>query len=76
MCVAIPGRVVRIGELSTTSIPGRVSIIGTERDVDLVMVPDAMVGDYVLVHSGYAIKVIPKERAVETLVLLGIDAAD
>lgn len=70
MCVAIPGRVVRIGKPTATSIPGRVSIIGTERDVDLVMVPDATVGDFVVVHSGYAIEVIPLERALETMALL------
>ncbi|MEX1124876.1 MAG: HypC/HybG/HupF family hydrogenase formation chaperone [Acidimicrobiia bacterium] len=76
MCVAIPGRVVRIGQPTVTSIPGRVSIIDTERDVDLVMVPNAVVGDYVVVHSGYAIEVIPRQRAVETMALFGIDAGE
>jgi len=76
MCVAIPGRVIRIGEPTAASIPGTVSIIDSERDVDLVMVPDATVGDYVVIHSGYAIEVIPKERAIETIVMLGVDTID
>lgn len=74
MCVAIPGRVVSIGEPGAASIPARVSIQGVERIVDLVMVPDAAVGDYVVAHSGYAIEVVPAERAIETLRLLGMAA--
>lgn len=45
-------------------------MLDAERDVDLFLVPDAVVGDYVVVHSGYAIEVIPRERAVETIALL------
>jgi hydrogenase maturation factor len=44
-----------------------------ERDVDLIMVPDVSIGDYVVVHSGYAIDVIPRDRAVETIRLLGVE---
>jgi hydrogenase expression/formation protein HypC len=76
MCVAIPGRVVGVGEPTASSIPGKVQIMGTERDVDLVMVPAAVSGDFVVVHSGYALELIPRERAIETLALLGIDATD
>ena len=74
MCVAIPGLVVDIGVVTPNSIPGRVSLNDTERNVDLIMVPDVMIGDYVVVHSGYAIEVIPKQRAMETISLLGIDS--
>ena len=76
MCVAVPGRVIRIGEPTDVSVPATVAIVDTERDVDLIMVPEATVGDYVVVHSGYAIEVIPRERALETLVLFGVDAAE
>jgi hydrogenase expression/formation protein HypC len=72
MCVALPGQVVRIGEATPISIPASVSIGEVEQDIDLVMVPNAKVGDYVIVHSGYAIEIIPSERAVGTLSLLGI----
>ena len=64
--------VVAIGEPTAHSIPARVSVIDTQRDVDLVMVPNAVVGDYVVVHWGYAIEIIPRERAVETMALFGI----
>jgi hydrogenase expression/formation protein HypC len=74
MCVAIPGLVVDIGVATPNSIPGRVSLNDTERNVDLIMVPDVMIGDYVVVHSGYAIEVIPKQRAMETMSLLGINS--
>lgn len=76
MCVAVPGRVTRIGEPTAVSVPATVSIVDTERDVDLIMVPEATVGDYVVVHSGYAIEVIPRQRAIETLGLFGIDDVD
>jgi len=58
MCVALPGPIVWIGEGSTGSIPGRVSFGEQVRDVDLVMVAEAVVGDHVIVHSGYAIRVV------------------
>lgn len=67
MCVAIPGRVISIGTKSPASVPGRVDIAGTEREVDLVMVPHVQVGDYVVVHSGYAIRTVPAAAADEAL---------
>jgi len=72
MCIAIPGRVVALGEATPNSIPGRVLINDAERDVDLIMVPEVGVGDYVVVHSGFAIEVIPRQRALETMALLGV----
>ena len=70
MCVAVPGKVVAMGDASEISVPAKVSILGVERDVDLVMVPDVEVGDYVVVHSGYAIEVVPGERARGTIEML------
>jgi hydrogenase expression/formation protein HypC len=70
MCVAVPGQVVTLGQDTGLSLPARVSILGVERDVDLVMVPEAAVGDHVVVHSGYAIEIIPETRARQTLELL------
>jgi hydrogenase maturation factor len=43
------------------------------RDIDLVMVPEAVVGNHVVVHAGYAINVIPEDIARDTLQLLGIE---
>lgn len=70
MCVAVPGRVVSLKDGTEVSRPAVVSILGVERDVDLVMVPEVGIGDYVVVHSGYAIEIVPGERARETIELL------
>ncbi len=70
MCVAVPGRLVHRGDSSPHSIPGRVAYGPVERDVELIMVPEATPGDYLLVHSGYAVEVISEQHALETLALL------
>jgi hydrogenase expression/formation protein HypC len=69
MCVALPGRIISIGDPGPASIPARVSTGGSVREVDLVLVPEAEVGDYVVTHSGYAIEILPEARALETLAL-------
>lgn len=73
MCLAIPSLVVSKGERSGGSLPAIVSAAGAERSVDLSLVPDATVGDFVVIHSGYAISIVSRERAVETLEMLGLD---
>jgi hydrogenase expression/formation protein HypC len=70
MCVAIPARVVSLGDAIAGSRPGKVEVHGVEREVDLVMVPGVGVGDYVVIHSGFAIRVIPENRALETIQML------
>jgi hydrogenase expression/formation protein HypC len=72
MCISVPA-VISKDKPSGASIPGRVRMTDGERDVDLMMVPDVSIGDYVVVHSGYAIDVIPRDRAVETIRLLGVE---
>lgn len=62
MCVAIPGRIVSIGEQSGPSIPARVAFGNVQREIDLAMVPEAQIGDRVIVHSGYAIRLVPLEQ--------------
>ena len=56
MCVAVPGRVVSIGEASTALIPAKVAFPDRTTEVNLVMLPEAAVGDHVVVHSGYAVR--------------------
>lgn len=73
MCVAVPGVVTAVGSATGPSIPGRVRIGERETEVDLILVPRAREGDFVVVHSGYALEVVPWERAHETLELLGLD---
>ncbi len=66
MCLAIPAQVKSIGEHRMSEV----DIMGVSRTVSLDLVPDAEVGDYVLVHAGYAIQVVDEEFAKETLELL------
>lgn len=73
MCVAVPGRLIWIGEGTGASIPARIETATTIQDVDVVMVPQAVVGDYVIAHSGYAIRLVPAATARGTLRLLGIE---
>jgi hydrogenase expression/formation protein HypC len=71
MCLAIPGKIIEIAESDDPIFrKGDVSIGGVMREVNLSMVPDAAVGDYVLVHVGVAINAIDEEEARETLKIL------
>ncbi len=66
MCLAVPGKVVEIageGELRM----GKVDFAGVQRQACLAYVPEVRVGDYVLVHVGFAISVIDEQAAQETL---------
>jgi len=64
MCLAIPGKI-----LTITGTAAKVDFGGVTRDAELTLVPDASVGDYVLVHAGFAIQVLCEEEAQETLQL-------
>lgn len=70
MCVAVPARILSVGEATAASIPARAVSAGTEKPVDLIMVPDAAPGDYVVVHSGYAIRLLSPAEARATFDLL------
>lgn len=64
MCLAIPGKLVSItNQLDETFRYGKVSFEGIMKDVNLSMVPEAKVGDYVLVHVGVAISIVDEEEA-------------
>jgi hydrogenase expression/formation protein HypC len=65
MCLAIPTLIKSIE--GTTA---RAEIGGVERSISLALTPEARVGDYVLLHTGFAIGVIDEEEAQETLQLL------
>ena len=69
MCLAIPGRVLDIA-LDHGLRTGRVDFGGTVKKVFLEHVPEAVVGDYVLVHVGFALSVIDAEEAARTYQLL------
>ena len=65
MCLAVPTRIVSIsGQLAT------VDIGGVRARISIALTPAAQVGDYVLVHTGFAIQVLDEAEALETLRLL------
>jgi hydrogenase assembly chaperone HypC/HupF len=57
MCVAVPGRVTSIGEATPGLLPAEVEFPDRTTTVNLVMLPEARVGDRVITHSGYAIRI-------------------
>ena len=57
MCLAIPGRIVAIVEGDGLQRSGTIDMGGVEREVSLAMVPEAVVGDYIVTHSGFALRV-------------------
>ncbi|MBH0204480.1 MAG: HypC/HybG/HupF family hydrogenase formation chaperone [Nitrospira sp.] len=65
MCLAVPGQVVTIEDdpMRTASV----SFAGVTKSVSLVMVPEAQIGDYVIVHVGFAISRLDEEAARRTL---------
>ena len=64
MCLAVPVRI-----MSIEGSNAEVEIGGVTRNVSIILTPEAKVGDYVLLHTGYAINVIDEEEAQETLKL-------
>ena len=62
MCLAVPGKILSIAGEELLRM-ARVSFGGTVKEVNLAYVPEAQVGDYVLVHIGFAISKIDEEEA-------------
>jgi hydrogenase expression/formation protein HypC len=69
MCLAIPGKVLEISEQSGMRT-GRIQFGGIAREACLDYVPQAVVGDYVLVHVGFALSIVDAEEAARTYELL------
>ncbi|UCF37701.1 MAG: HypC/HybG/HupF family hydrogenase formation chaperone [Acidobacteriota bacterium] len=63
MCLAIPGKLVEITGNDPILREGKVDFSGVSRKVSLSCVPEAQVGDYVLIHVGMAISVIDEDEA-------------
>ncbi len=67
MCLAIPGKIEAItAQLDETFRVAKVSFGGIHKEVNLAMLPEAQVGDYVLVHVGVAISIVDEEEALKT----------
>ena len=67
MCLAIPGRVLSIEGDDELTRQGRVEFGGIVKLINLAYAPEVAVGDYVLVHAGFAIAIIDAEEARKTL---------
>lgn len=66
MCLAVPGRVEQVWEDGGTRL-GKVNFGGIVKNVCLAYVPEVVVGDYTIVHVGFAISRIDEESAQKTL---------
>lgn len=70
MCLAVPGKIVEKDEKGM----GKVDVMGVLREVSFTLAPEAEIGDYVLVHAGFAIQVIDEDEAMKTLAIFkGMD---
>ena len=69
MCLGIPGKIVSIDSSSGLRM-GRIDFGGVIREACLEAIPDGQVGDYTIVHAGFALNLLSEEEANETLDLL------
>jgi hydrogenase expression/formation protein HypC len=65
MCLGVPGKVIEIEENSLGMTMGKVDFAGITKDVCLAYVPEVELGDYVIVHVGFAISVVDEEEAMQ-----------
>ena len=70
MCLAIPSKITRVENHMAV-----IDVDGVRRECSLLLLEDAQVGDYVIVHAGFAISRIDEAAALETLALLKEAAA-
>jgi hydrogenase expression/formation protein HypC len=75
MCLGIPGKILSIQPDAPGAPMGKVSFSGVARDVCLAYVPEAVVGDYVIVHAGFALSRMDEEEAQQVFTLLAELAA-
>jgi hydrogenase expression/formation protein HypC len=63
MCLAVPGKIESITEVDPIIRSGRVNFGGIVKEVNLSYVPEAKVGDYVIVHVGFALSTVDEQEA-------------
>jgi len=62
MCLAVPMKVI-----SLTDATGVAEMSGVKKEISFLMLPEAQIGDYVIVHAGFAIQILNEEEAQKTL---------
>ncbi len=70
MCLGVPGKILEKEDSPLGIAMGKVSFGGIAKEVCLAYVPEAQVGDYVIVHAGFALSVIDEEEAMEVFQML------
>ncbi|MGD0256838.1 MAG: HypC/HybG/HupF family hydrogenase formation chaperone [Thermoplasmata archaeon] len=65
MCLAVPGRILRVLDETPEARVAEVDFAGVRKSVNLVFLPEAAVGNYVVVHAGFATNLIPEAEALE-----------
>jgi len=69
MCLAVPGKITDI-YVSNGLLMGKIDFGGVVREACLTYVPEAKLGDYTIIHVGFALNLIDEKEAFETLALL------
>lgn len=69
MCLGVPGKITEIYESNRLKM-GKIDFGGVTREACLEYVPEAAIGDYTIIHVGFAINIISEEEAQETLALI------
>lgn len=70
MCLGIPGKILTIEPNPSGMTMGKVSFGGVAKEICLAYTPDAQVGDYVIVHAGFALNTLNEQEAQEVFTLL------
>ncbi|MCL4512737.1 MAG: HypC/HybG/HupF family hydrogenase formation chaperone [Candidatus Eremiobacteraeota bacterium] len=65
MCLAVPGKIMSLSEENTMMRTGKVNFGGIVKEVNLAFVPDAKIGEYVIVHVGFAISKVDEKEAFQ-----------
>jgi len=68
MCLAVPGKIIEIYEKDTLKM-GKMDFGGVTREACLEYVPEAQVGQYAIMHAGFALNILDEEEAQQTLKL-------
>lgn len=63
MCLAVPGKIISMAGVEPLERTGRVSFGGVIKEVSLAYVPEAHIGDYVIVHAGFALSTVDEAEA-------------
>jgi hydrogenase expression/formation protein HypC len=71
MCLGVPGKILEIRNDVPGMPMGKIDFGGAAREACLAYVPEAVVGDYVIVHAGFALSRLDEEEAREVFALLG-----